>query len=192
MATKNCPYCHQPQQVDALKCTQCSEYLRCKFCAASAFNSQPPPRDTVGFGQHLLDRQLVTLDELLTALDVQMSRRKRIGVVAREQKKLSPSQVYTVLNAQLNANKRFGQLAVESGLLTVQELDTLLMQQRATTVPIGQMLCELGFITKDLLDKELDEYESVQFAIPASNLPPKSLRPAPPPAASSLEFPEDW
>ncbi|MSP26645.1 MAG: hypothetical protein EXR75_16155 [Myxococcales bacterium] len=189
---KDCPYCHQPIDGNSLKCPLCHELLRCRFCATAPLQSQPPPSDTTGFGKYLLDRSLVTLDELMAALDIQTSRRKRVGVVARETKRLTTNQVYEILNVQFNVNKRFGQIAIERGFMSAQDLNLLLRAQRGTTVPIGQLLCDLGFVDKGALKAELDNYETFLFAAPDSELPPKSLRPGGVPSNVAQEFPDDW
>ncbi len=160
---KDCPFCFQPVSTEALKCAHCDEYLRCRYCSTEAFYSQRPPRDTAGFGKHLLDRGFLSLEQLMDALDRQLSLRKPIGRVAVEAGKLTRQQVLTVLNTQREDMRRFGQLATQMGLLTASEVDTLLNQQRRTARRLGELTVEMGFLEEAVILRELQTFEDSQL-----------------------------
>jgi len=156
---KDCPFCFEPVSTEALKCAHCDEYLRCRFCGVEAFDSQRPPRDTAGFGKHLLDRGFLSIEQLMATLDQQLTTRKPIGRVAVDAGLLTRQQVLDVLNAQRDNNRRFGQLAVQKGMLTAAEVDQLLDEQRRTAPRLGELTVELGFLERAVMERELQTFE---------------------------------
>ena len=70
------------------------------------------------FGHFLLNRELITREQLTDALTFQQSVHVKFGVIAIDEGYMTPLQVEEVHEKQKQADKRFGEIAIELGYLT--------------------------------------------------------------------------
>ena len=75
------------------------------------------------FGTYLVEKGLLTPDELLMALERQSSMRMSIGRLSYQRGFLDMNQVIAVLRAQPDEGLLFGELAVKMGFLTEGGID---------------------------------------------------------------------
>jgi hypothetical protein len=116
------------------------------------------------FGLHLKRRGVISAEQLVAALEVQLSTLVPIGQLALEEGILNPRDVFNVLLAQSDApNMLFGDLAVEMGLMTRDDVMRLLMIQADRKRPIAEILVGQGVLTEPQLKAELGEYRRARL-----------------------------
>jgi hypothetical protein len=116
------------------------------------------------FGLHLKKKGTISAEQLVSALDVQLSTLVPIGQLALEEGMLTPRNIFEVLLAQSQSpHVRFGDLAVELGLLTRDDVMRLLMIQADRKRAIGEILVEQGVLNKPQLQAELAAYRRAQL-----------------------------
>jgi hypothetical protein len=111
------------------------------------------------FALHLKKSGVISAEQLVAALEAQLSTLVPIGQLALEEGMLAPRDVFNVLRAQREApNELFGDLAVEMGLLTRDEVMQLLMIQADRKRAIGEILVRQGVLTESQLRSEMAAY----------------------------------
>ena len=111
------------------------------------------------FGYYLVERGLISMEDVLEALDKQREHMLPIGQLATREGKLSEKQVYEVLEAQQSSRLPFGAIAVELGFLSKSEVTGLLHLQMNSWPDIGDILVKMGVIEKDKVVNEMSLYE---------------------------------
>lgn len=115
------------------------------------------------FGLHLYRKGVITAEELVAALEVQLNNRVRIGQLALEEGILSARDIFDVLHAQRGSPKeRFGELAIEMGRMTREDLMQLLKLQSDRRPPLGDILVWQGVLTKQQAEAELSDFRRDQ------------------------------
>jgi CheY-specific phosphatase CheX len=111
------------------------------------------------FGQFLINRRIVTIPQLVAALEYQQTRNKMIGYYGVDSGQISEEGVKNVLNLQANKDILFGEGALELGLLTETQLKDLVMAQRENHILLGNALTALGYVDKATMEKALEEFK---------------------------------
>ena len=78
------------------------------------------------FGQWLIRHGLITPEQLLAALDLQLETNKELGAFAVDLKVLTKKQADDINVKQRRTDGRFGEIAIAEGLLTAKQVDRLL------------------------------------------------------------------
>lgn len=110
------------------------------------------------YGSFLLNKKLVTPEELTKAFEIKKSTRMKLGVLAINEGLMSASQVEHVNATQQNIDKRFGDLAVELGYLTDEDVESLLAKQPTGYLILGQALVNMGALSNFDFEKSIKEY----------------------------------
>jgi hypothetical protein len=111
------------------------------------------------FGLHLKKKAIITAEQLVSAIEIQLATKPRIGQLALEEGILMPRDIFDVLRAQSESpDVRFGELAIEMRLMTHAQLTRLLMIQSDRQRPIAEILVEQGVITKQQAGEEMTEF----------------------------------
>jgi hypothetical protein len=111
------------------------------------------------FGLYLKKKGTITAEQLVAALEEQMSLRVPIGQLALEEGLLAARDIFEILQAQKDSpHERFGDLAVEMGLMTRDEVVRLLMIQADRKRPIAMILKSQGVLSEQELANELAAY----------------------------------
>lgn len=127
------------------------------------------------FGAWLVQRQRVTAEQVLVALDLQERQRPPIHEIAMHQRLLSAMQVLQVLDEQRKTRQCFETAVQSLGLLTRAQIDTLRIEQAKHGPKIGQVLVQTGALSPSQLERELEEfYESTN---PSRDDPPRKATP---------------
>jgi hypothetical protein len=115
------------------------------------------------FGLYLKKQGVITAEQLVAAIEAQMSTLVPIGQLALEEGVLSARDIFNILRAQNDApNVRFGELAVEMGLMTRDDVMRLLMIQADRKRPIAEILVGQGVLTEEQMETEFMEYRAAQ------------------------------
>tara|TARA_B100001964_G_scaffold137540_1_gene151722 strand:+ start:694 stop:1086 length:393 start_codon:yes stop_codon:yes gene_type:complete len=110
---------------------------------------------TDDFGRFLISREIVTLELVHKALNLQRSKTTLIGALAIQEKLLSINQVFNILEKRLQKQRFFCQIAVELGYLTNAIAKKLLQLQKRRIPSLGDILLDMKAIDKYDLEREL-------------------------------------
>jgi CheY-specific phosphatase CheX len=116
------------------------------------------------FGQFLLERVVLTPEQLLEAVSYQENRNLRFGQYAERKGFLTSKDVKLLNNEQKKTDLKIGELAVKLGMLSNMQVEEILTMQRNDHVQIGQTLLMKGFIDEATLDSELEAFREDQKA----------------------------
>ncbi len=116
------------------------------------------------FGQFLLNRRVVSREQLLDGLLLQGDRNQPLGMYAVKQGYITHEQAERINVAQRGIDERFGDLAIELRLLTRGQVDELLLMQRNDHIRLGEALVELGHIDTAALEREVEAFRADQAA----------------------------
>jgi hypothetical protein len=116
------------------------------------------------FGMYLKKKGVISAEQLVSALEMQMKTLVPIGQLALEEGILSARDIFDVLQAQRDSpNERFGELAIELGLMTRDDVMRLLMLQTDRKRPIAEILVTERVLSQQQLTNELAAYRQSQF-----------------------------
>lgn len=111
------------------------------------------------FAQYLLNRGMLTPQQVREALEDEQKHRVKIGVIAMKRGFMTASQVEQVRQRQSRYDCRFGEAAVEAGFLTQAQCEELLQTQENTTLNFSQAVIDKGFMTWSELENALAVYK---------------------------------
>ncbi len=114
------------------------------------------------FGQYLIERGVVSAEQVREALDLMDAENRSIGELAVEGRLITAQEADKVNAEQRTRNMPFGELAAEMGLLDEEQIDNLVQIQWRTRLRIGQALVRMGFLGKVRLEELLISYEEEQ------------------------------
>lgn len=112
------------------------------------------------FGHYLLNRNLITHEQLIDALEFQKSVHVKLGVIAVDKGYLTSTQVDEVHEKQKQIDKRFGEIAVELGYLTEAQVEELISHQKQGYLYLAQALVDRGYMTMDQFSNALNDYKN--------------------------------
>lgn len=110
------------------------------------------------FGRYLLEKGLITQEDLKQAYAYVFQRNQRVGQFAIQKELLTAEQVSSLVALQRHSRKFIGELAVEQGLLTRSALDDLLFSQTVHSATIGEALLAAGVITSEQFASAMQEH----------------------------------
>lgn len=110
------------------------------------------------FGQHLLQRGLITEEQLDHALEEQRSATVSLGRLAHAHGHMSAEEVVRVLEQQATEPLPFEELAVRNRYLTEEVRDRLLALAHDHRKPLGEWLVELGILDERVVKEELERF----------------------------------
>jgi CheY-specific phosphatase CheX len=111
------------------------------------------------FGQYLINRRIVTVPQLVAALEYQHTHNRMIGTYGVTSGQISEEGVKSILDLQANKDVMFGEGALELGLLTESQLKDLVLAQRENHILLGNALTALGYVDKATMEKALEEFK---------------------------------
>lgn len=113
------------------------------------------------FGIYLYRGNVITAEQLVSALESQQAHLTPIGQLALEARLLSARDVFAILRSQRDApHDRFGEIAIEMGLLTRDQLQQLLLIQSDRQVPLVDILVRQRALSKDSAETHLHDYRA--------------------------------
>ena len=115
------------------------------------------------FGLYLLNRELITADQLIQALKKQEEDLPPFGQLAIEEGMLSVRDVFKVLRVQSDfALEQFGQTAIDLDLLDRQQVAELLLLQSDRKRTLSDVLVEIGAVNEAECREELAAFRKQQ------------------------------
>lgn len=111
------------------------------------------------FGSYLLNKKLITAEQLKDTFTYQKTVHVKLGVMAVNSGFMSAEAVNKVHNMQSKVDKKFGELAIEMGFLDEKKLEILLNTQKSDYLLLGQSLIEKEYMTLEEFDKALISYK---------------------------------
>lgn len=110
------------------------------------------------FGRFLIERGLVTSDQVLAALDDQRRNSPFVGQIAIREGLLDPLQVLDVLEHTRTTGLSFGRQAIQMGFLSIHDFERLGFLQRRSYEPLGEILVRHGALPRKQLPECLHAY----------------------------------
>ncbi|MBI5141270.1 MAG: chemotaxis protein CheX [Nitrospirae bacterium] len=114
------------------------------------------------FGQFLVERNIVSRELLLKAIELQDSVNLKFGEMALSISMITPAEAERVNEAQKSEDLRFGDMAVKLGILTEEQMKEVLTRQKNSHLYIGEALVKVGALASEELPRYLDEFKTDQ------------------------------
>lgn len=111
-------------------------------------------------GNYLLQRGIVTQDQLFNAMSRLSQTHIKLGTIAIHEGLMTAKEVDECLYVQTREDKRFGEIAVKRGYLTDEQVNDLLSKQTPDYILLGQNLVEDGIFSYEDLERIIFEYKS--------------------------------
>ena len=112
------------------------------------------------FGSYLLNKKIVTPEQLSEAIGKIKDSRIKLGTLAMHQGLMTASEVDEVCFLQSREDKRFGEIAIERDYLSEEQVDELLHAQNPDYLLLGQNLVDMEVLTNEQLQDYLLDYQN--------------------------------
>lgn len=112
------------------------------------------------FGNFLLQKNIVTPEQLIAAINKEATSHIKLGTLAMYHNLMTANEIDAVVVAQTHEDKQFGELAIERNYLTEEQVNHLLSEQSPEYLLLGQVLIEEGIISNADLEDLIIDYES--------------------------------
>jgi len=122
------------------------------------------------FGQYLLEKDILSKDQLVGAINYQKSKILKLGEVAIIKGFLSEKEVAKIHNEQKRTDMRFGDLAIDLGLLTQAQLDEMVTYQKNNHIYLGEAIVAMNYLDQETVDKELAAFKKEQESYPQTEV----------------------
>jgi hypothetical protein len=133
-------------------------------------------RGSMFFGQYLLRKEIISVQQLTTAVAFTRIANDKLGTLAVRRKYLTDEQVDQIHAEQRICDLPFGEIAAQHGLLNSAQIEELLQTQREHHMRIGEALVALGYIDKELLSELLSDFAEVSREMREISLLPEAMR----------------
>ncbi len=143
------------------------------------------------FGEYLLEKKVLTPDQLLGCLVAQVREMPSIASVVFDRKLLSPEAMLKVFSHQAHTQLEFRPAAIALGFWTESIAATVLRELQAARTPIGQWIVRQGICDFKTITANLDEFLATEVGEHPSQNPPflKAVAPSALPQAPPLKAP---
>lgn len=122
------------------------------------------------FGQFLLQKGLLTADQLCQAFEDESAVRVKVGVLAIDRGWMTAAQAEEVYGLQKKMDMRFGDIAVSKGYLGQLQVEELLQAQGLRHLALSQALLDRGYLNLAELTTALELYKRETGLGSVSNL----------------------
>ena len=122
------------------------------------------------FGGFLLNKGIVTADQLVNAMAKESSSHIQLGTLAMHASLMTADQIDDVRIAQTHTDKRFGEICIDKGYLTEDQVNELLASQYPKYLLLGQILEEQGVFDQTTFQDLVRQYVT-ENSINEENLP---------------------
>lgn len=118
------------------------------------------------FGQYLLEKGVLSKDELISSINYQKSKILKLGEIALDKGFISEKNIAKIHNEQKKTDMRFGDLAVDMGIITLTQLEEIITIQKNNHIYLGEAIVECGYMSNEEVDKELGLFKEEQKSVP--------------------------
>jgi hypothetical protein len=112
------------------------------------------------FGQFLLQKGLLTAEQLCCVFEDEASVRVKLGVLAIDKGWLTAVEAQEIHDLQKTIDQRFGDLAVSKGYLNSFQVEELLQAQRSRHLSLSQAILDRGYLNLAELTPVLALYKA--------------------------------
>lgn len=112
------------------------------------------------FGGFLLNKGIISTDQLMDAMQRQSITHIQLGTLAMHASLMTADQIEEIRIAQTHTDKRFGELCIDKGYLTSEQVEDLLEMQYPKYLLLGQILEEEGVFDQSEFHDLVNEYIS--------------------------------
>ncbi|MBN2288249.1 MAG: hypothetical protein JXQ83_02880 [Candidatus Glassbacteria bacterium] len=110
------------------------------------------------FGEYLVEKGLITEDQLDDALAIQHAINRRLGTIATMDDIITVAELYDILDRQHMLGSPFGETAKLLHLITDRQLTDLLKRQQREKMKVGEILVGLLYLQKLEMEAALDQF----------------------------------
>jgi hypothetical protein len=111
------------------------------------------------FGNYLLNKGLLSTEQLCDVLAYERSVRTKLGILAIDAGFMTAAQVEEVHQLQHTMDKKFGEIAIDKGYLASSRLEDLLDSQNTKRLSLSQAILDRGYLNLAQLETELEAYK---------------------------------
>ncbi|MCD8501361.1 MAG: hypothetical protein LRY71_06310 [Bacillaceae bacterium] len=111
------------------------------------------------FGNYLLNKGIITSEQLNTVFDEEKNSHVKLGILALNKGYMSSDQIEKVNAIQMTTDKRFGEIAIEEGFLTEEQLNELLSGQKTSYLLLCQIMLDKEMMTLEEINAHLVDYK---------------------------------
>lgn len=111
------------------------------------------------FGQYLLNKGLLSPEQLCDVFVYERSVRPKFGILAINAGMMTAAQVEEVHQMQRRLDKKFGEIAVETGYLNLGQMEELLESQKNRRLTLSQAIIDKGYLNLAQLESALEGYK---------------------------------
>lgn len=112
------------------------------------------------FGGFLLNKGIISTDQLMDAMQKQSTTHIQLGTLAMHASLMTAEQIEEIRISQTHTDKRFGELCIDKGYLTPEQVEELLEMQYPKYLLLGQILEEEGVFDQATFYELVKEYIS--------------------------------
>lgn len=112
------------------------------------------------FGQFLLQKGLLTAEQLCCVFADEASVRVKLGVLAVDKGWMTAAEAQEIHDLQKSKDQRFGDLAVSNGYLNSFQVEELLQAQRSRHLSLSQAILDRGYLSLSELTPVLELYKA--------------------------------
>ncbi len=115
----------------------------------------------MGLGDYLIQKGIITKEDLEKALYEQKKGRTPLGQLAVQSEMITPQEMFRILSSKRKEGKNappFGRLAIQLEILSEEDIQSLLKLQTHSTDLLGDVLVSNGALTKRELFQALKEF----------------------------------
>ncbi len=133
------------------------------------------------FGQYLLEKGILSKDQLIDAINYQKSKILKLGEIAVNCGYITPAQADKINTEQQRTDMRFGDLAINMGFLNEKQVEEIFTIQKNNHIYLGEAIVACGHLDAATADAELALFKKEQEAVPpinvqiVENIPEKQL-----------------
>ena len=122
------------------------------------------------FGQYLLEKDVLSKDQLIGSINYQKSKILKLGEIAIIKEFLTEKEVAKIHNEQKRTDMRFGDLAIDLKLLTQHQLDEMVTYQKNNHIYLGEAIVAMGYLDQATVDQELAAFKKDQESLPQTEV----------------------
>ncbi len=115
------------------------------------------------FGKFLIDKKMITEEQLKKALSLQKEERYELKDIANFSGKLTEKQIDMVfrgMKEEKYAGKEFCEVALEMNLITPNDVQDIMVLENEINIRIGKVLVELGHMKEEECHQCLTEFNN--------------------------------
>ncbi|EPJ47376.1 MAG: hypothetical protein OFPII_13540 [Osedax symbiont Rs1] len=114
------------------------------------------------FGQYLLERGIISKNQLLHTIDLQKASHLSLGQIAINKGYLNAEDARKINNQQQREDQRFGSLAVSMGYMVSRQVSEVFIIQQNERKFFGELLVDQAILSKSVLIKHLEEHSEIK------------------------------